>query len=516
MHTLYIFITIMKKIKIFILLTLAFNFCIAQNRNSIWCFGDSAGMDFSIPNNPTVFASGMDGSGNCVAMADTNGSLLFYAYDNAAITVTYIRDANHNLMPNANLIPSNGYYNGMVIIPKPNSSQEYYLFYHGNYSNVQTFFYSIIDMNLNNGMGDLSQKNIQIQAINFSDCMTAVQHGNGRDWWVIDKYYIFPFTHHNRFFAYLIKPDTIMPAIIQDFNDMNDGAFQKICWHPSYNKFMLISVVGYMAEFDFDRCTGSITLNRIIFPEQLSNYNRIFWDGAYSPNGNVFYVGRSSYGGNFGIYNYLLQYDLTVTNIPASCDTLDFISFPPADNGAVRLAPDGKIYYTQAYIPTNALNYPYADTMRNYINENLGVVNNPDVVGAGCNFAPFSFHLGGKRTYWGLPNNPNYSLGRLMGSPCDTLHWTNLTPALSKGEGKLYATYVAAWEKLFINAQNLNGKNVTITIYDGRGSAIINYELKIINGYATVDVVCSGWSDGLYVVHLQTEKEVLSKKFVKE
>nr|MBK9651652.1 T9SS type A sorting domain-containing protein [Bacteroidota bacterium] len=26
----------------------------------------------------------------------------------------------------------------------------------------------------------------------------------------------------------------------------------------------------------------------------------------------------------------------------------------------------------------------------------------------------------------------------------------------------------------------------------------------------------AGWSDGLYIVHLQTEKEVLSKKFVKE
>ena len=76
-------------------------------------------------------------------------------------------------------------------------------------------------------------------------------------------------------------------------------------------------------------------------------------------------------------------------------------------------------------------------------------------------------------------------------------------------------TQIADWEKLFINASGLKGKNVTVTIYDSRGSAIKNYELKIINGYATVDVDCSGCSDGLYVVHLQTEKEVLSKKFVK-
>ncbi|HRC32445.1 MAG TPA: hypothetical protein PK736_03270, partial [Bacteroidia bacterium] len=363
----------------------------------IWCFGDSAGIDFNNLTIPTPIATGGDGRGNCTSIADSNGNLLFYATENSNSDAV-IYNKNHTLMANTSGMPSDGYFAGMVIIPKPGSDSLYYLFYRGNPNNVDTFYRAIIDMSQNNGLGAVIEKNKVIQPISFADCITAVKHGNGRDWWVIDKYYVTPFTHHNRFFAYLIKPDTIMPAIIQDFNDMNDGAFQKICWHPSFNKFMLISIVGYMAEFDFDRCTGAISLNRIIFPEQLSNYNRIFWEGAYSPNGNVFYVSRNSYGGNFGNYNYLLQYDLTATNIPASCDTLNFTSYPSADCGAVRLAPDGKIYYTHAYIPTNALNYPYADTMRNYINENLGVVNNPDVVGPGCNFAPFSFHLGGKRT----------------------------------------------------------------------------------------------------------------------
>ena len=31
-----------------------------------------------------------------------------------------------------------------------------------------------------------------------------------------------------------------------------------------------------------------------------------------------------------------------------------------------------------------------------------------------------------------------------------------------------------------------------------------------------MDIDCTGWSDGLYVVHLQTEVERLSKKFIKE
>ncbi|MBK8847317.1 MAG: T9SS type A sorting domain-containing protein [Bacteroidetes bacterium] len=116
-----------------------------------------------------------------------------------------------------------------------------------------------------------------------------------------------------------------------------------------------------------------------------------------------------------------------------------------------------------------------------------------------------------------LPNNPNYELGRLLGSPCDTLQWTNLTPALSKGEGVIQITYISAWEKLFINASGLQGKNVTVSIYDGRGVLVRAQNfVPLHNGYATVDVDCSGWASGMYVVYLETDKERLSKKFIKE
>jgi hypothetical protein len=152
----------------------------------------------------------------------------------------------------------------------------------------------------------------------------------------------------------------------------------------------------------------------------------------------------------------------------------------------------------------------------NTYNTYLSVINEPDSLGAACNFTPYSFYLGGARTYWGLPNNPDYDLGPLVGSPCDTLS-ADLTPGPSpKERGEIQCTYITSWEKLFVNAQHVKGRDVAVSVYDGRGSAIKNYELKIINGYATVDVDCSGWSDGLYIVHLQTEQEILSTKFVKE
>jgi hypothetical protein len=47
---------------------------------------------------------------------------------------------------------------------------------------------------------------------------------------------------------------------------------------------------------------------------------------------------------------------------------------------------------------------------------NLSVINSPDSLGAACNFQPFSFNLGGRRTYLGLPNIPDYKLGEVEGS----------------------------------------------------------------------------------------------------
>ncbi|MBL0052930.1 MAG: hypothetical protein IPP29_16155 [Bacteroidetes bacterium] len=93
-------------------------------------------------------------------------------------------------------------------------------------------------------------------------------------------------------------------------------------------------------------------------------------------------------------------------------DTIDTWD-KPIGTGALLLAPDDKIYFARAYESQSAFFYiPYADSMRNYINENLSVINEPDSLGVKCDYQPFSFYLGGKRTYYGLPNNPNYELGR--------------------------------------------------------------------------------------------------------
>lgn len=412
----------MKKFcTVFILVSLIAQTIFAQNRNSIWCFGDSAGIDFRNIANPVPISSGMDGRGGCSSISDSSGNLLFYSYSFVSLALTKIMASNNTIMPNSNLITGWGLYNDNIIIPKPGSNHEYFNFYLGSGGHVDTTYYALIDMNLNGGLGDVVRKNVPINSYYPADCLTAVKHADGRDWWVIGKLGSNPFSNYNRFFVYLVTQDSVYSALVQDFGGAKDVGFQKIIWHPSNEKFIVLNTRGYMSEFNFDRCTGQMTLSRNIFSEQQSNFTRAFWEGAYSPNGNILYVSRTSYGGNFGSYNYLLQFDMTASDIAASCDTLDSTHYLPVDCGAVRRAPDGKIYYAQGYISATALSFPYADSMRNNINENLGVINFPDSLGSACDFRPFSFYLGGKRTYYGLPNNPDYDLGPVAGSICDSL-----------------------------------------------------------------------------------------------
>nr|MBK9653856.1 T9SS type A sorting domain-containing protein [Bacteroidota bacterium] len=496
------------------ILFLCSNICFAQKQNSIWCFGDSAKIVFDTTGNVSLLTSSIVSRGTATSIADSTGKLLFYTNTRAGQPSSYtglVWNANDSLMENGDSIAGRGWYKQYVVVPAPNLKDIYYLV-SAPVTSPDGLYYSIIDMGQDSGRGAVIQKNVQLQGSAFyaNDGIAAIKHGNGRDWWVMvkDCYGI----KNNIYYFYLVSPTGFLLDHAQAIGDSIKTNILSIEGSDDGSKIALISAMGYISVFDFDRCSGmlsnEISIENEVFLGSLAPW---YWDCELSPNKRYLYV--SEVYSSFDTTNYLLRFDLQAPNIAASRDTL-YAGEESAVAGLIELAPDGKIYWACAYNPPNTFFYPYPDSTHNYITDNLSVINYPD--SSNCDFQPFSFYLGGKRTYYGLPNNPNYGLGRLYGSPCDTLQWTNLTPALSKGEGVMQITYISAWEKLFVNASGLKGKNVTITIYDGRGSAIKNYELKIINGYATIDVDCSGWASGLYVVHLQTEKEMLSKKFVKE
>ncbi|MBT8194929.1 MAG: T9SS type A sorting domain-containing protein, partial [Bacteroidia bacterium] len=257
-----------------------------------------------------------------------------------------------------------------------------------------------------------------------------------------------------------------------------------------------------------DRCTGAITLNRNIFPEQLSNFSRFFWEGAYSPNGDIFYVSTTEFVNQDTAY--LIQYNLLDTNIALSADTLDaFVN--PIGTGAVRLAPDGKVYFSRAYqcnaFPSCA---PYPDSVRNVYNENLSVINQPDSLGAACDYQPFSFYLGGKRSYYGLPNNPNYELGPLVGSACDTITSVGLEPSKTNFSFFLYPN--PAFNQATLNIQTLKpNKKATLSIFNNIGALLLQKEITL----QTQSIDVEDLPAGIYYIQIQTELGSSTEKLIK-
>jgi WD40 repeat protein len=483
----------------------------AQKRNAIWCFGDSAGIDFNNLSIPTPIATAMDSRGSCCSISDTSGSLLFYASGSDPLQsplseLVIVRNAMHQMMPNGDSIVGQIWYQELTITDIPASQNLYYLFSAGVTAN-DGLYYSVIDMNANGGLGAVLQKNIQLVNFKVVDGMRAIKHANGRDYWVIIRN---ASSFGNKHYLFLVTPAGITNYSIQGIGSINTTNSGRYAFSKDGTKLAYSNFKGLLEIYDFNRCSGTISNTVTIHPEPpTSPYPNKFWSCEFSPNGEVLYV--NTYSNNSTLY----LYDLNQPNPALSRMVLDSIPNSLIGMGFLKRAPDDKIYFSMAYECLIApYCYPYPDSVYNYVNMNLSVINSPDSLGTACDYDPFSFFLGGKRTYYALPNNPDYDLPAVAGSPCDTLVGATETPEIS--QPALNVFYHKAWEKAFINASNLKGKTGKLLVYDMQGKVIYSEPLRIQHGYYTKDLSMAGFSNGMYLIKIQTEKERLTRKLMVE
>ena len=505
-----------KDIKLLLIYLLIF-YCSAsdaQFTSNIWCFGDSASIRFD---NDQVLFSSVISRGSCASICDSSGNLLFYASSSpdalnaATIRAGKVYSYNHSLMQGGDTIICRAWYKELTIVPDPANVDLFYLFSAG-VTSINGFFYSIIDISQNNGLGAVVQKNVQLQGSTFwaNDGLAAVKHGNGRDWWVMVRDWS---SSNDLFYFYLVAPTGVVLHHVQSIGDTLQPSFYRI--EPSENGELIAvcSAGGLIEVFDFDRCTGLLSNEFLIEHEAVSPAFPWYWDCELSFNNSLLYV-SSNYTQNDS-NSYLFQYNLNDSNPSLTRDTLFSIK-QPIVGGLLEMAPDSKMYWACNYDVPGMFPYPYPDTARNVYNENLSVINYPDSLGVACDFQPFSFYLGGKRTYYGLPNNPNYELGPDSGSVCDTITVGIENSATGAKHSALFVFYHHEWQTVFINAKGLTGKKYLLTVVDLYGHTIHKREGKLNGPYFTYDLHFPDVADGLYVVSLITDKEVLSRKFVRQ
>jgi hypothetical protein len=512
------------KLPFFILLLNIFGLTAnAQFTDRYWCFGDSAGIDFINLNNPIAGESILRARGTCASICDSVGNLIFYGGSpnidiwippNPPYTYNYgyLVNKQHHKISNGDSLVSALWYQEMLILPKPGNLQQFYVFTAGvtSSSNNQGLYYNVVDMSLNNGAGYVLQKNVQLLNFRISDALAAVKHGNGRDWWLLCKSWD-PALAMNDFYLYLVNPAGITGPFHQNIGVLNVGGFQRNEFTKDGQFLYSCTTDNLIERYSFDRCTGQLSNVYQLSPIS-TTVGKFYWSLALSPDGSKMYTTSIQQGPNHDI-SYLVQYDLNAPNFLASADTLYSLSYDENSLACIQPGPDGKLYVSSMWNKYDcAFDYLYCDTTWNTVNSNLSVINAPDSIGAACDFQPFSFSLGGHRTYVGLPNNPNYELGPWIGGGCDSL-------TVGIGEeslitSKMFVYFNNDWQTAFVNAQNLKGKKGQLQLFNISGALLYQTEAPIYNGYFTSNVNIAPYSSELFIVKLTTDKEMLTVKFV--
>ena len=382
---------------------------LGQGQGNIWCFGDSAGIDFnnSLPYTNCVIDSTIEA---CSSISDKNGNLLFYTN---GITVW---NANHKKMKNGTgLLSHPTITQGVLIIPFPFDSLKYYIFTSNQTSPVFGFYYSVVDMSLDTGLGGIiaGLKNIELLNFFIPEKLTAVKHGNGKNWWVLLHGY-----DSNTFYKFIVTNGGVMLYATQNIGSYHfiippsglaGGGMGEMKFSPDGSQLAAVNVVGVIDIFNFDRCTGQLSNWKELGDDSTLAQPR-YYGCEFSANSNLFYISI--------VYpiNEIIQFDL-------NNDILDSIKMSKQviwqgtnqeNLGQLQLAPDNKIY-----VGSVDVNDTYPSTVHSFYNENLTVINFPDSLGSACNLNPHSFYLGGNTTMTGLPNIPNYNLGQAT-PVCDT------------------------------------------------------------------------------------------------
>ena len=472
---------------------------IGQDWGRYWCFGDSAGIDFADVNNPITFQSEMDCSESCASVGDSVNGLLMYAHTDywplwiaGYNRTTVVHNKFHQIMFNGDSLVGNAFHSGISILPKPGNDSVFYLFQWG-FRPDSGLFYSIIEPYFNNGMGRVTQKNVQLllSRNHLQGGVITCKHGNGKDWWIIVRN---GYAVSNTFNLFLLTSDTLLGPIEQIVGTVTNTDVGMISISKQGDKIVLVNQNGLIETYSFNRCSGIIDN-----AETFSGVpNRSYFGCEFSPSGNVLYVANTNnIFGNDSLSLY--QFDLTQPN-PGNTIQVIYQQPVPASGGLLKRGPDDKIYFTCL----DRCGWPYFDTCRTVYNENLGVINQPDSLGAACNFAPFSFYLGGKRTYWNLPNNPNYLLGPLAGSSCDSLS-TSMASIEEQESFRVFPN--PSTGQLYIVRQNPEGMT-------GR---LYQCDLKLVREFWVEGMVSgvdlSGLGNGVYILELDNvrTKVILSR-----
>jgi hypothetical protein len=290
-----------------------------------------------------------------------------------------------------------------LIVKQPGDNNKYYIFSSMCKFENHNYFttrYSIIDMDGNNGIGEMLVTDRDLFK-NTGEKLIGIKHGNGKDIWIISHE-----LNSRTFLAALLTEDGLEPDIVKS----TTGAFHPLfgpfpnAIHVNFSGLMSANIAGEIIALlighsnildilSFDKMTGQL--------KSLLNFNI----ASLLENSFAYGIALSSnskklYFSTFGNNGKIIQLDLSEldSNIIKNTSELilskSFVSDGNIPHGDLKLAPNGKIYVHKS-INEHSVN----NTLSFY------VINKPNLTGNACELRDFDkFNYKTDRWSGGLPN----------------------------------------------------------------------------------------------------------------
>ena len=341
---------------------------ICAQQNNHWYFGHNASIDLNggVATPTTGALEALEGTST---ISDASGDLLFYTEG------TTIWDRNNNVMPNGSgLLGGASSTQAALVVPKPGGCGIFYVFTTQDHTQSGDFRYSVVDMCLNNGFGDVvtGEKNIMIHTP-CSEKITAVPNTNGTDYWII--------SHElggGSFLAYSLTSiglnTTPVTSTVGSFHASN-CMIGPLKASPNGQHLVCEKTFCSGCElFDFDPAAGVVS-NGVDLMGLYGIPNGCY-GAEFSPSGNLLYI-ATTWGAND-----LYQIDLLLSQ----STLIASLGFGGYQLGGLQLGADGRIYAArkdQTFLDVIAL---------------------PDVSGTGCGYLAAGFALApGSTSDIGMP-----------------------------------------------------------------------------------------------------------------
>ena len=374
---------------------------------------------------------------------------------------------------------------------------------------------SKIDMSAHGGRGKVVYKNRIFDEEPMATGQALVRHGNGRDWWFVRR------SHDGMTFrSILLHRDSVVQVVTSEILGLGTDwpswldceATSLSDLYPSVDGSMLIDKYGQKAAklLSFDRCNGEVvlldTITTGIFPlvygvgDTLKTAITLY---EFSPSG------RYLYGASYGEF---AQWDLEAPDITASrvrlggvpwaMHDIDQVVMPGIRGGLSLFAhgPDGKIYNLQR-TSHSVIHHPDEP------GEASGLCLAADIGIGSC--------LGPDVPYWLYSNrHPNYRLGALEGSGCDTIISSTKEPLSSVGYSVSASPSPASGQvEVSITLPGYGGSTAEIQLVDMLGRVLHRHRFP---PYAYLHILeVGGWPPGLYnVVLLENGRARASARLV--